>query len=386
MDSFRIKIKNYTVTDPSYFEEIKSSGFTNNSRYKRDRTNNAYRKEMTKKGIYIPKYAISEVDFGIPEKALVLEFSAGKLIHGTNLKDISEKNRPLVVEKLSEFLESIKVQTPPGHEIENAIVTLVAYSKNIPVGQFGLAQEIIRVIAPFNYRPRSEYTKVLLREGETTSELKYFNGNSHVTLYDKLAEIRSNPETKEEQEIVDYLKNGTNKEVYQSWVKETLRVELTLHDKTAVRQALSGFYGKKTNFTLTEAFSDRVRDTLLQKEMESIFNHPLQKIILLTCLDREVFNEVLQKHCVTLAQRREMRVALDILYTRGLKAYREDVLSKASERTWFRNQKRLKQISDTIRLPMGAVMHINNAEFLEYFLSQFGIKSKLREPKQQGLF
>ena len=384
MDTFRIKIKNYASADPAYFEEIKSSSFAGNTRYKRDRTSNAYRKEMAQKGIYVPKFSISEVNFGNLERALKLEFSAGKLIHGTNLKDVSEKDLPLVVDKLSEFLKSIKVSVE-RHEVQNAVITLAAYSRNVPVGQFGSAQEIIRIIAPFNYRPRSEYTKVLLREGEMTSELKYFNNNSHITLYDKLAEIRNNPITKEERGIVDYLKNKSGKDTHQSWVRETLRVELTLHNKTAVRQALSGFYGKKTSFTFAEAFNDKVCNTLLKKEVENIFNHPLQKIVLLTCFDREIFNEVIQKHCGTLAQRREMRVAFDILYTRGLRAYREDVLSKASERTWFRNQKRLRKICDAVRMPQG-VMQINNVEFIEYFLSQFGIKSRLHETKQLDLF
>ncbi len=164
------------------------------------------------------------------------------------------------------------------------------------------------------------------------------------------------------------------------------RMELTLHNKTAVRQELSEFYGKKNDFTLTEAFSDIVRDTLLRREIDNVFNHPLQKIVLLTSFERGVFNQVINKYCKTLAQRREMRVALDIIYVQGLSVYREDVLSKASPRTWFRNQKRLKQICDEIQLPRGAVTHINNAEFLEYFLSQFGIKSKLRESIQSGLF
>ncbi len=385
MDTFKIKIKNFTPTDLSYFEEVKSSSFTNNSRYKKERTNNAYRREIIQSGLYIPKYAISEVNFGKPEHFLTIEFSAGKLIQGTNLKNVSEKDLPFVKNKLYKFLESIKVLTP-RNEVENSIVTLAAYSKNIFVDQFGSAQEIIRVIAPFNYRPRSEYTQILIREKEKTSELKYFNDNSHLTIYDKLAEIRSNPLTKEEQAIVGYLKNGSNREAYQDWVKETLRVELTLHNKVAIKQALSEFYGKKTDFTLQEAFSDKVRDMLLQKEIDNIFNHPLQKIVLLTCFDREVFNDILKKHCETLAQRREMRVALDILYARGLKAYREDVLSKASERTWFRNLKRLRKICDSIQLPQGAVTQLDNAEFLEYFLCQFNIKSKLREKKQLELF
>jgi hypothetical protein len=81
-----------------------------------------------------------------------------------------------------------------------------------------------------------------------------------------------------------------------------------------------------------------------------------------------------------------MRHAISMLFTQGLQAYRKDVLEKASRRTWFRYQEQLKRISDGIQLPRDAMAQFSNAELLEYLMSQFGIKSKLREARQQGLF
>jgi hypothetical protein len=364
-----------------YFEEIKSSSSNANGHFKRDKTNNAYRNEMTKKGIYVPKYSISEVNFGTPDASLELEFSAPKLLYGTNFKEVSQSDFPAIVDKLAVFLRSIQVIVDRS-EIASAIVTLAAYARNIPVGKFGSTSEILWVMGHFDYRPRSEQTKKErhkeLRESDGLSELKYFNDNSHLTLYDKPLEILVDPVTKEEREIAEAVRKGT--------VDETLRIELTLHTKHAVRQALSGIYDKQMAFTFTEAFKDDVRDTLLRNEVDTVFNHPLQKIVLLTCFDRDVFNRVIEKHCHTLAQRREMRIALPIIFTEGLLAYRRDILKHATPRTWFRYQKRLKRICDGIQLPQGATTQLNNAEFLEYFLSQFGIKSKLRDSRQQGLF
>ena len=331
---------------------------------------------MTKQGIYLPKYSISEVNFGTPEHALELEFSAGKLLHGTNFREVSQKDFPAIVDKLANFLRSIQVITDRS-EITDAPATLAAYARNIPVGKFSSTSEILWVMGHFDYRPRSEHRKEL-REGDNLSELKYFNNNSHLTLYDKVLELQNHPITKEEREIVDLIKKGE--------IDETLRVELTLHTKHAVRQALSGIYGKSKEFTFADVFNDNVCETLLRNEVEAVFNHPLQKIVLLSCFDRDVFNRVIEKHCRTLAQKREMRTALSILFTQGLHAYRRDVLEHASRRTWFRYQKLLKQLADTIQLPSGAIKNLNNAEFLEYFLSQFGIKSKLRGARQQGLF
>lgn len=386
MDTFRLKIKNnlFLIQDQSYFQEIKSSEFGSGKGFTRDKTNNAFRNELMSQGLYVPKYKLAEGDFGSPEKSLVLEFSAPKLLFGNSLREVTEKDFPQIIQKLLDFCKVIKVgvfQTA----IENASTTLAAYSTNIPVAHLAPAKDIIKIIAPFNYRPRSEYTATF-RQGEMTSELKYFNKTgSHLVLYDKLTEIKSQGHTKEEQEIIRYLTTGDGKEKFQDWVKETVRVEVTLHNKVAVKQALAKYYGKKNDYTFAEAFKDKIRDDLLTAEVGNVFNHPLKEIVLLSSYDRDVFNTVIEQYAKSFSKKAEIRLALDILYSRGLKALREDIIKQHCERTWFRKQKLLKQISDTIALPQG-ILQLDNAQILEYLLAQFGVKSDLRTPKQLTLF
>lgn len=386
MDSIRIKIKQdkLLVKDPAFFNEIKSSQFSNSSNHKHEKTNNSFRKELSGKGIYAPKFHLSEVDFGVPDKSLVLEFSAAKLLHGTNLIEVSETDLPAIVDKLKDYLKSIGIGMFE-RDLYGATTTLIAYSKNIPIGHLGKVPEILRVIAPFDYRPRSQFNSVVLRQGVHTSELKYFNLNSHLTLYDKLTEIQHYPVTQEERKIADFLRNGTNNAEYEHWVKETLRVELTLHSKVSVKQAMVKYYGKKNDYTLAEVFKDSIRDELLRTEIDNIFNHPLKEIVLLSVYDRDTFNTVLNQFCKTFTQKAEIRLMLDILYSRGLKALRDEIITKASERTWFRKQKKLKTVAKLIQLPQG-ITQLDNATVLEYILAQFGIASELRTPKQQELF
>lgn len=386
MDTIKMKIKQdrLLVKDQAFFNEIKSSQFTNSANHKHEKTNNAFRKELANKGVYAPKFHLSEVDFGVPDKSLVLEFSPAKLLHGTNLKEVSEADLPAIIDKLKAFLKSIGVGIFE-RELLNSTVTSMAYAKNIPVGHLGKVPEILRVIAPFNYRPRSQFNEVVLRQGIHTSELKYFNLNTHLTLYDKLTEIQHKPVTQEEHKIVDYLRNGNNKAEYENWVNETLRVELTLHNKVAVKQAMAKFYGKKNDYTLSEVFKDKIRDELLKTEIENIFNHPLKEIVLLSVYDRDTFNTILNKYCKTFTQKAEIRLMLDILYSRGLKALRDEIVAKHCLRTWFRKQEKLQAVAELIQLPSG-ITQLDNAAVLEYILSQFGIASKLRVPQQQTLF
>lgn len=92
MDTFRLKIKNnlFLIQDQTYFQEIKSSEFGNGKGFTRDKTNNAFRSELMAQGLYVPKYKLAEGDFGSPEKSLVLEFSAPKLLFGNSLREVSE--------------------------------------------------------------------------------------------------------------------------------------------------------------------------------------------------------------------------------------------------------------------------------------------------------
>ena len=386
MDSIKVKIPQHKllIENPAFFNEIKSSQFSNSPNHKHEKTNNAFRREFTDKGIYTPKFHLLDVDFGVPDKSLVLEFSAAKLLHGTNLKEVSEANLPAIIAKLKAFLKTLGIGMFE-RDLYGASVILIAYSRNIPVAHLGRVEQILRVIAPFNYRPRSQFNSVILRQGIHTTELKYFNLNSHLTLYDKLTEIQHNPVTKEEKAIADYLRTGKNKPEFESWVKETLRVELTLHNKVAVKQVMAKYYDKKNNYTLAEVFKDNIRDELLKTEIDNIFNHPLKEIILLSVYEKEVFQSVLKKFCKTFTQKSEIRTMLDILYSRGLKALREEMMEGGSERTWFRKQKKLKAVAAQIQLPKG-IGQLDNATVLEFILSQFGIKSELRTPKQQILF
>ncbi|MEW6611007.1 MAG: hypothetical protein AB1352_05325 [Patescibacteria group bacterium] len=90
MDTVRLKIKNCRIQDPNFFCEEKTSRNTRTSGYKQSKTNNAFRKELQKRGVYAPRFDLEETNFGREEQALVIEFSAPKLINGHSLAETGE--------------------------------------------------------------------------------------------------------------------------------------------------------------------------------------------------------------------------------------------------------------------------------------------------------
>jgi hypothetical protein len=385
MDSIRLKLRedSFLVQDQAFFNEIRSRRFSDSQRYKVEKTNNAFRRRLSAEGVYAPKFWLDDNSLGVPSDTLILEFSVAKLLYGTNLREVSEADLPAIIQKLKAFLKLIGIGVFE-RELLHATIVLVAYAKNVPIDHLGKVSEILRVIAPFDYRPRSEFTRVEYRQGASTSALKYFNSSSHLTLYDKLGEILHEPVTQEERKIAHYLEGRASATVFQDLVRETLRVEFTLHNKVAVKQAMAKYYGRRNDYTLEEVFKDHIRDELLRNEVNRIFNHPLKEIVLLSVYGRDTFNAVINQYCKSFTQQAEIRFMLDVLLARGLKALRDEVLLKSTKRTWFRKQKKLKAVASKIELPQG-ITQLDNARVLEYLLSQFGIQLNLSAPKQLTL-
>lgn len=370
MDTIRIKIPTYKIEDKHYFREVKNNGFYDSPNHKRQYTNNQFRKELQKQGEYAPLYLIDESNFfGKRQNFLIVEFSTPKIVHGHNLAEVGEKDLATIIEKLRNFLSIIKVKVWT-HDIQKAIVTRIAYSQNVQLNGLCSTNDALQILSSFNYRPKSEFTATTRN---ANSEIKYFNNHSHLCIYDKSLEIQNEPKTKEEKALT---KNP---------LPETLRFELTLHTKHAVNQTMREFYPKQTDYTFEDVFKDKIRHTLLQKEIDQIFNHPLKEIIIVANTNQPLNNEIFKKYNKHFAKKIKTRYALEILKTRGLAELRKEMIETVSERTWYRLQKEIKEISQSLQLT-GDEKSTTNLKILEFILEKFDIKSNLQPPTQQSLF
>jgi len=370
MDTIRIKIANYQIEDKHYFREIKASAFCDDLNYRKQYTNNQFRKKLQEQGEYTPLYFVDENNyFGKQQNSLILEFSAPKLIYGHNFAEVKEKDLHLVIEKIKQFLSLIKVKVWT-HEIEKAIVTRIAYTKNIVLDDLCHTSDVLQVLSVFNYRPKSQFTATTRN---ANSEIKFFNNHSHFCIYDKLLEIKNNPKTKEEKELVKKL------------LPEVVRFELTLHTKHSVNQAMRGFYPKQNDYTLVDVFKDEICAKLLQNEVDQIFNHPLKEVIVMANTKQPFNDGIFQKFNKYFSKKTKTKYILDLLQTRGVAGFRKEFLESHSVRTWYRLQNEVGEIAQSLQLT-GDDRTTTNLKILEFILEQFGIKPDLKEPVQQSLF
>ncbi len=388
VDTIRLKIESFNALDMGYFNEVRKRSATDEMRNitkQITRTNNKFRKHRQDKGLYTPKFQIEENYYGtIMKKTLVLELSLPKFVFGTNLHELTQADWLDTVQKLLFFLKEIKVEVFE-QDIMQAIVTSISYSRNLDITEICTGQQAIRHLAPFNYRPRSDYNYVIREQKNGGSYIKYFNNCTSLIIYDKLPEIAYNPVTAIEKEIAEIWKRRRAGEFPQR-VKEYIRVEVSLQDKVSIKQAVRSVNGLIQNsFTFKELFNQELSNQILRKEIDSVFNHSLQKPILLSTYDRPTVQALLTKKFPRFNERMKVAGFVEKLRIEnmGLKELRKTMIDGSCERTWFRWQKKLKELFDDIELRDLKISEtLRSADILNFILKEFNLKDK----KQLSLF
>lgn len=373
-DTIKIKIPDnlFKIGDDFYFNQTTTSGENGYTNIKRS-FNQTFIKEQKQKGIYVPQYHLEHNKYGGVEKRyLVLQISLPKLLYGSSIYEVKSFEWDTVRDRIIEFLATISVEVT-AYSVAHSIITSLSFAKNIDLQGWCSPSQAIELLARFNYLPRSECNLKLI-QGKMGAILKYFNYNTALTFYDKLPEIVKNAKTDIEktiaQEYTRYLKGELK---YKPRFRlEILRVEATLQTKTAVIQkAQRFFHTKKTEFTLYELFNYDFCKNVLSNEVKKVLEHPLKKIILLSGFEKPIIREQINKICKNSHSRAELIEAVNRVSNIGFAPYREELLNTYSERTWFRRQGQLRELSSRLEIPIDENLGRSSTELIDYILKQF---------------
>lgn len=372
IDSIRLKIYPFHTTENNpFFSEKKGSVDNDENGKPRVRkyvlTNHKWRKQMQAEGKYVPLYWIETSSFKKGMKYMFLEFSIPKFLQGQSYTEVAEMVLPKLLNVVMDFCQTIKVSVSK-QDIINAVVTMVAYCKNVPVGHLCTAQEGMAILSGFDYRFRSSFTPNYNPKKELT-HIEYFNPTSHFVVYDKLLEILEHAETTEEKALVQLIKNQDTTQVK---VQDTIRFELCLHNVTAVKQAMVRFCGNKPFYTLKDVLKNEISQTLLKDVVGQVYNHPLKAV---PANNRQDFHQLNKKIQAYLDQkfkdvklRAFVQSLIPILHSGGWSAVRSHIKQNCKPRTAANRIADLKEIEK-----IGISLGTPNEKILEYILSQFGI-------------
>lgn len=333
-------------------------------------TNNTWRKEQQKQGIYTPKYWL-EMDFVDPHTTyFVIELSLPKLLFGTSVIEIKTEHRDLIIKKIQEFCKSIGIRLF-GRQIFGTVPMAVAFGKNTDITDVATCWQAITALSLLDDRFRSECRILKFEKGG--SELYFNSKSSTFKVYDKLREVANNAITPEEHKIVEASKSPVQK---QTWIVETLRTELTLKDSSAIRKRLKPYIQGEPTFG--SMFRDEIWEELLKNEVERIFNHPLVDFVFLSTLQANILEKLLDKYVKHHLTKLRIKDAIEKIQrlggTKALKRYYTETYK--SRQTYYNHQKVLNTLIKNIEI--SELEKLTASRFHVFYLRQFGIENSLQ--------
>lgn len=328
------------------------------------RTNNKWRKERQKEGIYTPKYWI-ETDFVDSSKTyFVLEVSLPKLIFGTSAKGLKNSDFEPVVKAIQDFCASVGIKIFE-RLIMDTVPMAVAFGKNTDITDFATCEQAVAILSRFNDRFRSDCYTYRPKLGGV--ELYFNTKSSTFKVYDKFREIKNNAITPEERKIVEAAQD-TGKD---TWICEVIRTELTLKSSTSIRRKLGPYVQGEPTFR--KIFQEALWNELLKNEVERIFNHPLGEFIFLSTLQSKTIESLLKKQVNHRATRLWLKDMIEKVQkeggTKGIRRYYEE--NYKSRQTYYNHLKQLERL--LAKLDLSKLGNLSATQFHSFYLSEFGI-------------
>lgn len=300
-----------------------------------------------KSGIYKPRLTLTKRMNGYRnyEITLKIEFSLPKLIYGNNFDELEDKDFAVIVEKLRLILKDMGVLVF-SEKIDEALVSAVHYSKNIPLTDGSTPYQYIKKIAEANVKLSLDVNQTDFRnEGHS---IKWHCNSYEVTFYDKLKDLRA-AKTSEKRAIErdNVIQQNLFDTLSEKKPFEVIRMEVRLGKRQKIRQILKSI-GINSEPTFHTLFSSKLSQTILLcylHEMESrrpsLLDFPSNK-------PKELLAELAINN-PSLSPKRILQIfglkqALELFGMREVRT----IFNKYSDRSWYR----LVADTNKIKLPV----------------------------------
>lgn len=206
------------------------------------------------------------------EEMVKIEFSAPKLVFNNNFDELEENDFGLVVSTLHQKLKSIGYGIF-SHFLAEAPVSLIHYSKNIPLTDGSTPYMYLKEIQKANITQRLDFNQTDFRnEGHS---LKFRTNSFEVAFYDKMKDLeRAKISEKRAVEEDNYVQMDLFEEIKEYKKRsqkrlEILRMEVRLNQRQKIRQILNKI-NLKTEPTFQNLFSKEIAKSVLLNQLRQI--------------------------------------------------------------------------------------------------------------------
>jgi len=318
--NFYLEEDQFILKDESFFDGRKISQI--DRRYDNETLFiKGVRENMIKNKKYYPSVNLAHKTIGNDitgkrrVRRLEVQTSLPKTCYGTNKYEVSLiDDQKLFIKNTANYLKMVKVFVNAGNLENNGVLTGLAFSKSIILPDyFGIAGQIIKKIAPFDYKPRSKFRFREYGDEWEGMYIKLFNPIRGFGAYCKYSEILNNGYTSVEEEIKKQVLAGTQ-------LKNIIRFESTLQTKQSLEAVLRRFIPeKKKDFTLHDIFIHKeISQKLLLEQFDEVFNPINTALITLSEMKENKLDCLLKSKNMALKDRAMMFYLVNITTKIGL--------------------------------------------------------------------
>lgn len=355
----------FYISDNSKFEK----NTMNSSRGYYTMVQNPTQGEL-KTGTYKPRLTLSHRYnvSGRSELTLAIELSLPKLLFGNNFDELIETDYQRVVDKLNSVLKTMGVYILQGI-LEKAPVSLVHYSKNIPLTDGSMPSYLIDKIKEANVDLSLDTNQSDYRNGGHS--YKWHSNSYEITFYDKIKDLEM--AKKSDKRAVEK-NNQLQLSLFDKFEKrkmfEVLRMEVRLNQRQKIKQIFN-ILEINTEITFKNLFNPKVSQKILLYYLSEIKKNRLP------ILDYK--NTNFKDFVATLIVNNPNLSPIKIIQMIGLKTvinnynvreFRETI-AKGKERNWYRFVKQVKELKlPPLQNPL-LVIEKNLTEFKPLYLVDY---------------
>lgn len=275
LDTIVLTLNNgmYYIKDPDMFEPSARLVLGNSSSLggrgyipaKQNPTKNELRA-----GIYKPRLTLTNrlnYTKRVREATLKIELSLPKLLYGNNFDELKQEDFEVVLEKLRKVLQTMGVMVF-SNVLENAPVSAIHYSKNIPLTNGLTPHYIIGKIKEANIKLSLDVNQTDYRnEGYS---YKWHSNSYEVAFYDKIKDLETSTKSEKRALEKDNVIQLSLFEAFQERKRfEVIRMEVRLNRRQKIGQLLKSL-GITTDITFKNLFSTSISKKVLLNYINEI--------------------------------------------------------------------------------------------------------------------
>lgn len=296
-----------------------------------------------KTGKYFPRLSLYGKWFK-QEACIRIEFSVSKLVFLNNLDELDDSDFPLAITTLQERLETMGVIISKG-TLENAKVSIVHFSKNIPLSNGYTTNYLISEMNKINFGKIYDLTRAkYTNDGQSL----YIHTASHeFIIYNKIADILASEKRAIDRDRTTYQQNIFADTENKNKLPEVIRFEVRLVKKKKLNSVLKKF-GYKENPSFRDVFSSELSKKIVIHYWKTIINAEGSGLFSISLSNKDLLQLIFMTQPNIKPKQAIYLAGLSIISKDGMRELRSIISKKSGDRTWYRIAEDIRVVNELV--------------------------------------